>query len=93
MTTEFEARWSKQIESVRKDVECTFGIMKRRFRVLKVPMPYFAKEHVDNIMFTCCVLHNILLDHNAREWTEEDDLDELNLPSTRDSSAGYNPTD
>jgi hypothetical protein len=67
--------------------------MKRRFRVLKVPMPYFAKEHVDNIMFTCCVLHNILLDHNAREWTEEDDLDELNLPSTRDSSAGYNPTD
>ena len=56
-------------------------------------MPYFAKEHVDNIMFTCCVLHNILLDHDAREWTEQDDLDEFNVPTTRDSSAGCNPTD
>jgi hypothetical protein len=56
-------------------------------------MPYFAKEHVDNIMFTCCVLHNILLDHDAREWTEQDDLDVFNLPSARDSSAAYNPTD
>jgi hypothetical protein len=32
----------KRIESVRKDFEYTF----ERFRVLKVPMPYFAKEHV-----------------------------------------------
>jgi hypothetical protein len=57
-------------------------------------MPYSAKEHVDNIMFTCCVLHNILLDHNAREWTEQDDLDEFNVPTTsRDSFACYNPTD
>ncbi len=39
------------------------------------------------------VLHNILLDHNAREWTEQDDLDVFNVPSTRDSSAAYNPTD
>jgi hypothetical protein len=57
-------------------------------------MPYCAKEHVKNIMFTCCVLHNILLDHNAKEWTDQDDLDEFNVPTTlRDSSASYNPTD
>lgn len=61
--TKLLARWSKRIESVRKDVECTFGILKRRFRILKVPMPYTSKEQVENIMFTCCVLHNILLGH------------------------------
>ena len=93
-TAEFESRWSKRIESVRKDVECTFRVWKKRFRILKVPFPYFAKENVDNIMFTCCVLHNILLDHDAREWTGQDDLDEFNVPtSSRDSCASYNPTD
>ncbi len=59
-------------------------------------MPYSAKEHVDNIMFTCCVLHYILLDHDALEWADQDDLDEFNVPTTsRDSfaSESYNPTD
>ncbi len=39
------------------------------------------------------VLHNILFDHDAREWAEQDDLDVFNVPSTRDSNAAYNPTD
>jgi hypothetical protein len=30
-----EIRWSKWVESMRKDVECTFGILKRRWRILK----------------------------------------------------------
>ena len=29
-----EIRWSKWLESMRKDVECTFGIMKGRWRIL-----------------------------------------------------------
>jgi hypothetical protein len=87
-TAEFEARWSKRIESVRKDVECTFGILKRRFRTLKVPMQYWAKEDVDNIMFTCCVLHNILLEHDAWEWTVQDDTDDVELPSFGKGVAG-----
>jgi hypothetical protein len=87
-TAEFEAKWTKRIESVRKDVECTFGILKRRFRILKVPMPYRTKEDVDNIMFTCCVLHNILLDHDAWEWTVRDDTDDVGLPSGDNGVAG-----
>ena len=30
-----EIRWSEWLESMRKDVECAFGIMKGRFRILK----------------------------------------------------------
>ena len=33
-----EIRWSNWMESMRKDVECTFGIMKGRFRLLKAGM-------------------------------------------------------
>jgi hypothetical protein len=32
---EREIRWSKWLESIRKDVECTFGILKGRWRILK----------------------------------------------------------
>ena len=30
-----EKAWSKQLTSLRKDVECVFGILKQRFRILK----------------------------------------------------------
>ena len=34
-TTYSEMRFSRWVESMRKDVECTFGILKGRFRILK----------------------------------------------------------
>ena len=44
--------WSKWVESGRKDVECTFGILKGRIRILKVPMPFHAKERVGSVYST-----------------------------------------
>ena len=35
---EMLALWSKHLESKRKDAEKTFGVMKKRFRVLKIPL-------------------------------------------------------
>lgn len=32
-----------------------------RFRCLKLPILYQSKETIDNMFFTCCVLHNMLL--------------------------------
>jgi DDE superfamily endonuclease len=59
--SEKELRWSRWAESVRKDVECTFGIMKGRFRVLKTGIR-FNPQSADNLWFTCCALHNWLLE-------------------------------
>ena len=33
-----KAKYSDQLASVRKDVECAFGILKKRFRILKIPL-------------------------------------------------------
>lgn len=67
-----EALWSKWVESVRKDVECTFGILKGRFRCLKLPIYYQSKSLIDNMFFTCCILHNILLNVDGYDvrWEE-----------------------
>ena len=55
---------------MRKDVECTFGIMKGRFRILKTGIRLHGTIPTDRIWLTCCALHNLLLDADglAREW-------------------------
>lgn len=55
-----ESRWSKALESIRKDVECFFGILKGRFRILKLGILFQDKVDIDNMIFTCCTLHNML---------------------------------
>jgi hypothetical protein len=67
-----EIRWSKWVESMRKDVECTFGILKGRFRILKAGVRLDGINAVDNVWFTCCALHNWLLeiDGLTGEWRD-----------------------
>jgi hypothetical protein len=57
-----EICWSKWLESMRKDVECTFGILKGRWRILKAGVQIHGVNSVDYIWFTCCALHNWLLE-------------------------------
>jgi hypothetical protein len=57
-----EIRWSKWLESMRKDVECTFRILKRRWQILKLGVRINGVDVFDKIWFTCCALHNWLLE-------------------------------
>lgn len=57
-----EVRFSQWLESLRKDVECTFGILKSRWRILKTGIRLHNTEAADNVWLTCCALHNMLLD-------------------------------
>jgi hypothetical protein len=61
---------------VRKDVECLFGILKQRFRWLKHWNELHEVSDVNNVFVTCCILHNILLQHDG--YVDEDikDLDD-----------------
>ena len=54
------AEWRKQMESVRKDIECFFG----RF---KTPLTFHDKGDIDNAFFTCVALQNILLEWNKTQ--------------------------
>jgi hypothetical protein len=57
-----EIRFSQWLESLRKDVECTFGILKGRWRILKTGIRLHNTAAADKIWLTCCALHNMLLD-------------------------------
>ena len=44
-----ETRWSEWLESVRKNVECIFGILKDRWRILKSGIRLHGVDACDNI--------------------------------------------
>ena len=60
-----ELEWSKWLESVRKDVECTFGILKGRWRILKAGCRLHGAVAMDRVFLTCCSLHNLLLERDG----------------------------
>jgi hypothetical protein len=66
-----EMSWSHNIEAIRKDIECVFGILKKRFLFLKNPIRLHHPETIDALFVTCCVLHNILLDYDGYDNWEE----------------------
>ena len=55
-------RFSEWLELMRKDVECTFGILKRRFNILRYGLRFRNITRCDQIWLTYCALHNLLLD-------------------------------
>ena len=61
---EKEIFWSEWLESVRKDVECVFGILKGRFRILRGRMQQHHAKDIKNIFITCCILHNMINMYN-----------------------------
>ena len=68
--TRSAARISEWLESLRKDVECTFGILKSQWRVLKTGIRLHGLLQCDIIWLTCVALHNFLLkvDGLAERW-------------------------
>ena len=49
------------LESVRKDVECTIGIMKKRWKILNNGLLYCDIKVCEKIFITCACLHNLLV--------------------------------
>jgi hypothetical protein len=65
-STLLEGFFLTNLESVRKDVECMFGILKKRWRVLNNGILFRDIDVCDKVFTTCCCLHNFLL--NLMEW-------------------------
>ena len=61
-----EGFFSSNLESVRKDVECMFGIMKTQWRILHNGFHYRDIRKCENFFVTCCCLHNFLIDMMER---------------------------
>jgi hypothetical protein len=68
-----QIRFSEWLESIRKDVECTFGSLKQRFAVLRYGIRLAKIADCDKIWRTCCSLHNLLLFNDKLDMGWEDE--------------------
>ena len=60
-----ERKWAAMLESVRKDIEGVFGILKQRFHFLKQFNRMHRQKDIDNAFVTCCIIHNMMLKDNG----------------------------
>jgi len=65
--------FSSRVESIRKDSECFFGRLKRRFRILKLPIQFHKEHEIDNVVFSCAIIHNMVLVYDGRDMRWADD--------------------
>ncbi|XP_047320973.1 putative nuclease HARBI1 [Impatiens glandulifera] len=49
-------------EACRKDVERAFGVLQSRFAIVVGPVRYWRKEVMHDIMTTCIILHNMIVE-------------------------------
>jgi hypothetical protein len=60
--SEKDKLYSARQESVRKDVECAFGVLQARFAIIHRPARLWHRVDVVNIMLTCVILHNMIVE-------------------------------
>ena len=59
-----------QISRVRRVVECAFGVLAQKWRVLHTPITTNI-DVTDKIVLACVVLHNAIIEHEGCELNEE----------------------
>ena len=76
---------------MRKDLECTSGILRGRFRFLKIGIQIHSIESVDRLWSSWCAFHNMLLfaTRLSETWAEGGESDcqgEMGLHNKNDVS-------
>jgi hypothetical protein len=57
-----DRHFSEVQASLRKDIECTFGVLKKRFNIISSPGRSYSVRILGLIMRTCVILHNMIID-------------------------------
>jgi hypothetical protein len=58
-------------ESARKDVERAFGVLQKRWAIIRHPARLWEREELADIMYACVILHNMIV---------EDERDSYGIP-------------
>jgi hypothetical protein len=53
--------FSAKQSTLRKDVECVFGLLKKRFNILDIPSQFYSQHTLGLIMRACIILHNMII--------------------------------
>jgi hypothetical protein len=66
-----ERKYNYKLSATRMTVEQSFGILKNRFRILKEPLKQRDHSSISQIVESCIVLHNLLINYNDDTLIED----------------------
>ncbi|KAG7364220.1 plant transposon protein [Nitzschia inconspicua] len=69
-----ERSFAEEQEKVRKDIECSFGVLVQRFHVLQRPLRQWFLDEIQDVLYCCIILHNMIIEEKNGA------LDEANNP-------------
>ncbi|XP_039780505.1 putative nuclease HARBI1 [Panicum virgatum] len=67
--------FAKAQEACRKNVERAFGVLQSRFAIVRGPARLWDEESLGNIMRACIIMHNMIVEDERDEYTDEYDCD------------------
>uniref|UniRef100_A0A2N9F9Q5 DDE Tnp4 domain-containing protein n=1 Tax=Fagus sylvatica TaxID=28930 RepID=A0A2N9F9Q5_FAGSY len=74
-----KSHFAKKQEEARKDVERAFGVLQSRFAIVRGPARFYHIETLKDIMTTCIILHNMIIeDERHIDEVERGDYEQLN---------------
>ena len=63
-------------EVARKDVERAFGVLQSRWAIVRGPARFWYQKNLKDIMYTCIILHNMIVEdesENITNWYDDED--------------------
>jgi hypothetical protein len=66
-------RYAAWQEASRTDIERAFGVLQRKFQILVKKFEYWYVHDIQNIIETCIILHNMMVQNRIEKDEEEDD--------------------
>ena len=60
--TEKDRLFAQHQEGARKDVECAFGILQKRWAIIRHPAHLWDRQELEDIMMACIILHNMIVE-------------------------------
>ncbi|XP_022003628.1 uncharacterized protein LOC110901081 [Helianthus annuus] len=72
----------KKQDSARKDIERTFGVLKKRWGIIAQPTSIWDKDKFKNVMYAYIILHNMILEDSGKTIWQYYDPDDMELPES-----------
>nr|XP_043633281.1 uncharacterized protein LOC122604453 [Erigeron canadensis] len=71
--------FKKKQESACKGIERAFGVLKKRWKVLNHPAQYWDKELMQDVIYACIILHNMIFEDEDKAKCQDYNPDEPSL--------------
>ena len=71
--------FKKKQESARKDIERAFGVLRKRWYLINFPARFWNKEKMQKVVYTCIILHNMILEDEGKAVCQDYNENEPSL--------------